>query len=77
MARPLSRRRSDLRGPIAAATHHVAVYGLVHGDAGVAAQLAPYLTHRSTLRFRLGQTLPTGALTKAIRQKAQDLDDAL
>ena len=49
-----------------AAQAHVGVYGLVHVDGDVPADLAAYLDHRSTLRFRLDHPLPAAAL----RQKA-------
>jgi uncharacterized protein YdhG (YjbR/CyaY superfamily) len=53
-----------------AAKAHVGVYGLVHVDADVPPELAAYLDHRSTLRFRLDQPLPAAALAATIRQKA-------
>jgi uncharacterized protein YdhG (YjbR/CyaY superfamily) len=55
---------------MAAARTHVAVYGLVHADADVPDELAPYLTHRSTLAFRFDRPLPAAALTEALRRKA-------
>ena len=58
----------------AAAKAHMGVYGLVHGDGDVPADLAPYLAERSTLRFRLDQPLPTGAIAAALRRKAAELD---
>jgi uncharacterized protein YdhG (YjbR/CyaY superfamily) len=54
----------------AAGKAHVGVYGLVHADGEVPAELAPYLDHRSTLRFRFGEELPSAALEDAIRRKA-------
>lgn len=53
-----------------AAKAHVGIYGLVHVDGDVPAELAAYLDHRSTLRFRLDHPLPTAALATALRQKA-------
>jgi uncharacterized protein YdhG (YjbR/CyaY superfamily) len=53
-----------------AARAHVGVYGLVHVDGDVPPELAAYLDHRSTLRFRLDQPLPAAALGAAIREKA-------
>lgn len=55
----------------AAATRHVALYGLVHVDAPVPPDLAPYLGHRSTLTFRFDRPLPSAALEAAMRGKAQ------
>ena len=55
------------------AKRHVAVYGLVHEDAAVPRELAPYLEHRSTLRFPIGEVLPRGALDAAIRAKVEDM----
>ena len=52
------------------------VYGLVHEDGDIPAELAPYLAERSTLRFRLDQPLPTSALAAALRRKAERLDEA-
>jgi len=49
---------------------HVAVYGVVHVDHDVPADLAPYVGHRSTLQFKLGEALPSAALEAAIRDKA-------
>ena len=49
---------------------HVAVYGVVHVDHDVPADLARYLGHRSTLQFKLGEALPSAALQAAIRGKA-------
>jgi len=54
----------------AATKQHVAVYGVVHVDHDVPADLAPYLGHRSTLQFKLGEELPSAALEDAIRRKA-------
>jgi len=48
----------------------VGVYGLVHVDADVPLDLAAYVDHRSTLRFRLDQPLPAAALAAALRRKA-------
>jgi uncharacterized protein YdhG (YjbR/CyaY superfamily) len=56
----------------AAAKTHVGVYGLVHVDGDVPAALAPFLDHRSTLRFKLGQPLPSAALEAAVRHKAAE-----
>lgn len=53
-----------------AAKAHVGIYGLVHVNAAVPHELAPYLVHQSTLRFRFDQALPAAALTAAIRHKA-------
>jgi hypothetical protein len=39
----------------------------------VPAELAVYLDHRSTLRFRLDHSLPAAALATALRQKAGTL----
>jgi uncharacterized protein YdhG (YjbR/CyaY superfamily) len=47
------------------------VYGLVHVDGAVPVGLAPYLGHRSTLRFDFKQALPVVALTAVIRAKAE------
>lgn len=52
---------------------HVAVYGLVHEDAAVPPDLAPYLVHRSTLRFAIGGALPEAALDAAVRAKVEAL----
>jgi len=52
---------------------HVGVYGLVHVDGEVPEELAEYLDHRSTLRFRLDRSLPATALRAAVQQKAQAL----
>jgi len=57
----------------AAAKHHVAVYGLVHVDRSVPAELAPFLRERSTLRFAFGDPLPSDALAAAMRDKLQSL----
>ncbi len=53
----------------AAAKAHVAVYGLVHVEGNVPAELAPYLTHRSTLQFKFGDSLPSAALSETLRSK--------
>ena len=53
-----------------AARAHVGVYGLVHVDGEVPSELAAYLDHRSTLRFRLDRPLPVAALASAIKRKA-------
>lgn len=55
---------------------HVGVYGLVHVEGEVPEELAEYLDHRSTLRFRLGRSLPAAALTAAVRQKARALSES-
>jgi uncharacterized protein YdhG (YjbR/CyaY superfamily) len=57
----------------AATKRHVAVYGLVHVDRTVPVELAPYLHERSTLRFELGEALPSGALAAAISDKVKTL----
>jgi uncharacterized protein YdhG (YjbR/CyaY superfamily) len=57
-----------------AAKSHVGVYGLVHVDSVVPEQLAGYLDHRSTLRFRFDAPLPAEALSAALRDKARRLD---
>lgn len=53
----------------AATKQHVALYGVVHVEHDVPADLAPYLGHRSTLQFKIGQELPSAALEDAIRRK--------
>jgi uncharacterized protein YdhG (YjbR/CyaY superfamily) len=53
-----------------AANAHLGVYGPVHVDGDVPADLAAYLDHRSTLRFRLDHPLPAAALAAALRYKA-------
>jgi uncharacterized protein YdhG (YjbR/CyaY superfamily) len=58
-----------------AAKHHVGVYGLVHVEGAVPEELAGYLDHRSTLRFRFGDSLPTAALTAALEEKARRLEE--
>jgi len=67
---PTYRRDGEPLVNFAAAKAHVAVYGLVHEDGDVPAELAPYLHHRSTLRFAFGHPLPTAALSAALRRKA-------
>ncbi len=57
-----------------AARNHVGVYGLVHVDGEVPRELAEYLDHRSTLRFRLDRSLPAAALAETVRRKAQALE---
>ena len=52
---------------------HVGVYGLVHVDGEIPEDLAAYLGHRSTLRFRFDVSLPAAAIAEAVRQKAQAL----
>lgn len=56
-----------------AARRHVGIYGLVHVDGDVPPDLAPYLDHRSTLRFPLDAPLPSAALAAALRRKAATL----
>jgi uncharacterized protein YdhG (YjbR/CyaY superfamily) len=58
----------------AAAKSHVGIYGLVHEDADVPAQLAEYLDHRSTLRLRFDLPPPSAALTAALRSKVKKLE---
>jgi uncharacterized protein YdhG (YjbR/CyaY superfamily) len=53
----------------AANKRDVAVYGLVHEDGDVPAELASHLEHRSTLKFPLGGPLPAAALGDALRRK--------
>lgn len=57
----------------AAAARRVAVYGLVHVDAPVPPDLAPYLGHRSTLTFRFDRPFPSAALEAAMREKARGI----
>ena len=59
---------------LAAAKKHVAVYALVHVEAGVPAELAEYVDHRSTLQFPFDSELPEAALVEAMRQKAAALE---
>ena len=56
-----------------AARAHVGVYGLVHVDRDVPAELAAYLDHRSTLRFQFERPLPASALAASLRRKATAL----
>ena len=58
----------------AAAKAHLGVYGLVHEDSVVPADLAPFLDHRSTLRLPYGRPLPSASLAAAIRDKASAVD---
>lgn len=58
---------------VAAAKKHVAVYALVHVDAGVPPELAGYVDHRSTLQFPFDAALPEAALAEAIRRKREAL----
>lgn len=51
---------------------HVGVYGLVHVDAQVPAQLKHYLDHRSTLRFPLDAPLPVAAIRAAVRKRIKE-----
>ena len=52
---------------------HVAIYGLVHVDQEIPAELAEFVDHRSTLHFRFDRALPEAALAAALRQKADSL----
>jgi uncharacterized protein YdhG (YjbR/CyaY superfamily) len=60
----------------ASAARHVGVYGLVHVDGEVPAELQGFLDHRSTLRFPVHRPLPATAIRDAIRRKAHDLEPA-
>jgi uncharacterized protein YdhG (YjbR/CyaY superfamily) len=59
----------------AAAKTHLGVYGLVHVDAEIPGELAAYVDHRSTLRFKLNEPLPAAALAKAVESKSRALSD--
>ena len=59
---------------VSAAKAHIGVYGLVHEDGRVPEELAPYLDHRSTLRFRFTEPLPSRALEETVRRKAAEVD---
>jgi uncharacterized protein YdhG (YjbR/CyaY superfamily) len=59
-----------------AAKQHVGVYALVHADSAVPEELARYLDHRSTLRFRFDDALPTAALASALREKFRGLESS-
>jgi len=56
-----------------AAKAHVGVYGLVHVDGDVPAELAPYLDHRSTLRFKFDEPLPGAALSETLRSRVSGI----
>ena len=66
---PSYRLREQRVVHFATAKAHVGVYGLVHEDGDVPAELVPYLDHRSTLRFPLDQPLPASALAAALRRR--------
>jgi uncharacterized protein YdhG (YjbR/CyaY superfamily) len=51
--------------------NHISVYPVPAGDASLAADLAPYLTAKSTLKFPLNQEIPL-ALIKRVAARLRD-----
>jgi uncharacterized protein YdhG (YjbR/CyaY superfamily) len=54
--------------------HHVSVYPVPHGDDGLAAELAPYLAGKGTLKFPLAKPIPYSLIAKVAAQLAAGRD---
>ena len=55
----------------AAWKHHVSLYPVPDTDPALAAELAPYLAGKGTLRFPLDQPLPDGLIERVVTLLAQ------
>jgi len=55
----------------AAWKHHISLYPVPDTDPAFAAELAPYLAGRGTLRFGLGEPIPDGLIERVVTLLAQ------
>lgn len=54
----------------AAWAHHISVYPVPRGNEGLAAELAPYLSGKGTLKFPLAKEMPLDVIAKVAAQLA-------
>jgi len=55
----------------AAWKHHISLYPVPDADPAFAAELAPYLTNKNTLRFPLDEPIPGGLIERVVTLLAQ------
>jgi len=55
---------------------HVSLYPMPEGDEALAADLAPYMSGKSTVRFRHGEPLPTDLVAQVVSALARRLPRA-
>jgi uncharacterized protein YdhG (YjbR/CyaY superfamily) len=55
----------------AAWKHHISLYPVPDADPAFAAELAPYLAGKGTLRFPLGEPIPEGLIERLVTLLAQ------
>lgn len=54
----------------AAWAHHISIYPVPRGDEGLAAEIAPYLSGKGTLKFPLAKEIPFDLIARVAAQLA-------